>query len=95
MIQRYTVIVTQIVEVDLDPAKFDDEFMEEFREGFFSFDTLGQHAEHLAQLHARGVIEGEHGDEFIEGYGPAKDMGIRARTIATETDLESVGGQHD
>jgi hypothetical protein len=86
MRRTFQIAVTQIVEVQLDASKFDAEFMEEFRESFFNFSSLMEHAEHIAQLHARGIIEGEHGDEFIEGYGPAKEMGIHARTVSTETD---------
>jgi hypothetical protein len=86
MRRTFQIAVTQIVEVQLAASKFDEAFMAEFRESFFSFSDLMEHAEHIAQLHARGVIDGEFGDEFIEGYGPAKDMGIRARTLSTETD---------
>lgn len=70
--------VTQIIDVTVDETKFDETFMDEFRQSFFPYDTLDEHAEHLAQLYARGVIE--NGD-FIEGYGPANDMGITMKNI--------------
>lgn len=87
--RTFHVEVRQLVEVKLDPAKFDEAFMQEFRESFYPFQDLGDHAEHLAQLQARGVydIDGYSG-EFVEGYGPSKEMGISARVI--ETDVEQV-----
>jgi hypothetical protein len=75
---KLNVAVTQIVEVTLDETKFTPQFMAEFRESFFHFTTTEEHALHLAQLHARGVSDD---GEFIEGYGPAKDMGIRFKVI--------------
>lgn len=84
---KYQIEVTQLVEVELDESKFDETFMEEFRQSFYSFDTLQEHAEHIAQLQARGIIELDTGSEFVEGYGPSKDMGIRARVLDTNIDV--------
>jgi hypothetical protein len=83
--EKNVVRVSQDVEVTIDPAKFTPEFMAEFRESFFDFDTVAEHIEHLAQLHARGITDY---DEFIEGYGPARDMGIRFKVLGT--DIETV-----
>lgn len=77
--KTYRVEITQTIEVTLDEAKFDEAFMAEFRESFFDFDTLEEHAEHIAQLYARGLWEDSLGNRFIEGYGEAPDMGISAR----------------
>jgi len=88
--RRFTIDVTQTVEVELDETKFTDEFMEEFREGFFDFWTLADHAAHIAQLQARGLIDCERVGDFIEGYGPSADMGITARVVAQCTDTEQV-----
>jgi hypothetical protein len=78
---KFTVEVTQVVTVTLDETKFTPEFMEEFRGHFFDFETIDEHAEHLAQLAARGVIEpSKYSGEFIEGYGPSADMGITTDT---------------
>lgn len=83
--RKFRVEVTQLVEVELDASKFNEAFMEEFRESFYPFHSLGDHAEHLAQLHARGLYELDVcPDQFVEGYGPASGMGISARTISTE-----------
>ena len=69
-----TVAVTQIIKVTIDESKFDEAFMKEFRESFYDFTTLNHHIEHLGQLHARGMA---FNTGFIEGYGPAEDMGIK------------------
>lgn len=81
------VTVSQTVEVCLDEAKFTPEFMAEFRESFFPFYEIEDHAKHIAQLYARGIFGG-FGHEFIEGYGLAKDMGISAEVIDSEIDCE-------
>lgn len=67
--------VLQTVEVTVDEAKFTPEFMEEFRQYLYDFDTVEEHIEHIAQLAARGVIETPC---FIEGYGDSQLMGIKA-----------------
>jgi len=85
-IRKFRVEVTQEIEVELDAEKFDEAFMEEFREGFYPFTDLIDHAEHIGQLAARGFIEGGRIlSEFIEGYGQSKDMGISARAVSIET----------
>ncbi len=86
MARMAEVIVTQTVEVTVDESKFTPEFMAEFRRYFYEFDTLEEHLEHLGQLHARGMC-----DEFsfIEGYGPAKDFGIKFRI--TDQEEEALG----
>lgn len=87
MMATFTVDVTQRIEVNLDETKFDEAFMAEFRESFYSFDSIEEHAEHIAQLQARGIVDLEgyfSSREFIEGYGLAKEMGISARVIDTE-----------
>lgn len=83
--KTYTVDVTQTVTVTLDETKFDDAFMQEFRSHFYSFDTLDEHAEHLAQLEARGLV----GDykPFVEGYGPLGEMGIKLSSDHFEAEI--------
>jgi hypothetical protein len=87
MMATFTVEVRQIVTVDLDENKFDEAFMQEFRESFYNFDKLSEHAEHIAQMEARGLIDATFGDGFIEGYGPASEMGIKARVGDIETEV--------
>jgi hypothetical protein len=79
------VMVEQLVEVEVDRSKFTEQFMAEFRESFFDFDSIEEHMLHLGQLYARDVVDN---GEFIEGYGPADDMGIRFKSISTEEYFE-------
>ena len=84
--KRFRVEVVQIIEVDIDEKKFDETFMEEFRQSFYAFDTIEDHVMHLAQIQARGVEEMEFGTTFVEGYGHTRDMGIAARSIDLDID---------
>lgn len=68
--------------VELDESKFTPEFMEEFRQSFYQFYDLEDHAEHITQLYARGVVEG---DDFIEGYGKPSEAGIKVTYVDAET----------
>lgn len=90
-LQTFEVEVTQIVRVTLDPSQFTPEFMSEFRESFFPFDTIEEHAEHIAQLAAREVysLNPYLPDEFVEGYGPIGKMGISATVDDCETEILS------
>jgi len=88
--KTFTIEVTQTVEVTLDEAKFDAEFMEEFNQTFYNFgNNLDRHAKHLGQMFARGV-EDEFSD-FIEGYGPVKEMGIKFNSVDCDADVVNCG----
>lgn len=80
-----TATVSQNVVVTVDETKFTPEFMAEFRASFYPFRTLDRHIEHLAQLHARGIAEN---NQFIEGYGPANEMGIRFEIESNSVETE-------
>lgn len=54
---------TDIYEIELDDEVMNGEWMEEFRNYFYDFDSLEEHAESIAQSRAR------FGGGFIEGYG--------------------------
>ena len=82
------VSVTQAVKVSVDESKFTPEFMAEFRQSFYNFDTVDDHIEHLGQLFARGLVGGYLPDEFIEGYGPAEAMGIHFYEVPGSTEVE-------
>lgn len=84
---KYMVRVEQLVEVTLDEGKFTPAFMEEFQRHFFPLDTVPLHAEHLAQMYARGVAD-DAPSEFIEGYGPPSEMGIKFRTIGVTQEVD-------
>jgi len=73
---KFKTTLTFEVEVEIDEAKFDEAFLLEFRDSFYPFFDVNDHVEHIAQLEARGLL-----DDFTEGYGPIKDMGIKARTV--------------
>lgn len=66
------------VSVTIDPAKFTKKFMKEFRATFYNFQSVSDHVDHLAQLYARGLADN---GSFIEGYGPAADMGIAFKQL--------------
>lgn len=85
---EFLVRVTQTVRVKLDKARFTPEFMDEFVASFYPYDTLEEHAEHIAQLQARGVYD-IMPNTFIEGYGHASDMGIEAEITDAETEVEA------
>jgi hypothetical protein len=83
---KQTVLVTSEVDVTVDETKFTEEWMAEFRKSFYPFFTVQDHIEHLAQLYARGVIDG-FDKEFVEGYGPLKEMGITFEYGPIETEI--------
>lgn len=88
--KTFRISVVQTIDVTLDETKFDDAFMSDFRESFFPFHDLQEHAEHIAQLQARGIVEADSiSGDFIEGYGPSKDMGIQAVVRATDIEFEA------
>ena len=66
--------VEQVIEVTVDESKFTDAFMAEFRASLYPFQNINDHVGHLGQLHARGLADNH---SFIEGYGPADEMGIK------------------
>ena len=88
-LQTFDIEVRQTVRVKLDPARFTPEFMTEFRANFFPLYGLEDHAEHLAQLVARGVAELSPylPKEFVEGYGPIGEMGISAEVTGCEEEV--------
>lgn len=88
--KTFRISVTQTIDITLDDAKFDSRFMTEFRQHFFAFDTIEEHAEHLAQLQARGIHDlSPFVSEFVEGYGPSHDMGIKGTVRSTDIEFEA------
>lgn len=87
---KRTVSVTLLVDVEVDESKFTPVWLEEFRQYMFPFETIDEHIEHLASLEARGVLA----NDFIEGYGPRAEMGIKisdAREDLVEILPEEIG----
>lgn len=67
--KKFKCTVTRVdeYEIEFDENIINEEWMREFRGFMYSFATLKEHAEHLAQFQAR------FGDyAFIEGYGAIK-----------------------
>lgn len=85
--KTFRVTVTRVVDVAMDETKFTAEFMEEFDRQIFHADGLEEHAEHLGQLWAREIATDK---DFIEGYGPAPDMGIQFEGISMEVEAEEI-----
>lgn len=87
-LKTFDVEVTQFVRVTMDVDKFTPEFMTEFREIFYKFTDIEDHAMHLAQLIARGAAElsPDLPKEFVEGYGQIGEMGISAEV----TDIREI-----
>lgn len=63
------------VTVTVDETKFTPEFLAEFREQFYPFETVEDHMRHLAYLEARRMLRDL--PCFIEGYGQSQDFGIK------------------
>lgn len=82
--KTFEIEVIQVVRVTLDETKFTDEFLEEFANNFYDLWDIEEHAQHIAQLRARGVIDIDYSGEFIEGYGPSDAMGLRTEIIDTQ-----------
>lgn len=84
---KKTVRVTQTIEVTIDEDKFDEEFLQEFRESFYPFHDVNDHIQHLAQLYARGIAY-DSPTCFIKGYRQESDMGIKFDTIEIDIEIE-------
>jgi hypothetical protein len=76
--------VSMLVEVITDDSMFTPKFMDEFKESFYRFDTIEDHVKHIAQLFARNLLD----SDFVEGYGSLDEMGITARVIDQEEEIE-------
>lgn len=71
--------------VTVDESKFTEEFMENFRKHFFPFYTIDDHLEHLAYNYiSNGVDE----NSFIEGYGLAKNFGIKFSLMSEDAFID-------
>ena len=63
--KKFNCVVTETKEyvIELDENILDEKFLSDFRESFYNFQDLEDHAKHLAQFQARFEDE-----SFIEGY---------------------------
>lgn len=89
-------VATQEVEIKLKEEAFTEEFMAEFRRGFYGFTTIDEHAQHIAQLYARGLhTDFALGFDFIEGYGNIRDFVSEVTLAGFEIEPVSVALQSD
>lgn len=86
MIKEITVMVTQEIKVTLDSSKLNVGFNKEFSEMMWDVDCLEDHAEHLAQMKARGMIGF---DNYVEGYGDLSGLNITVNEVLLTTDIEN------
>lgn len=86
---KFVVEVVSEIQVTLDESKFTPEFMESYRQHFYSSVTsIEHHARHLAQLQARGIVDRPQiNNGFIEGYGNVQEFGVEIETIDIETQI--------
>lgn len=84
-----TIVVTQYVDVTIDETKLTPEWMESYRQMFYQYHDVDDHLKHLAQLEARGITYQPHvNNTFIEGYGEANDLGIKAAVTDVEMEVQ-------
>ena len=88
---KYTVEIKQSIEVELDKTKFTKQFMRDFERSFYSFDSIEDHAKHLAQIYARGFADWP--DSFVEGYGKINEMGIKFNLISQDEEIIKPTGE--
>lgn len=83
--KKFKVTVTREdeYEIEFDEEVYNDEFIKDFKEVFYNFDSLKEHAKHIAQHMARFQ------QRFIEGYGIPLINGEKP-LILDERDEENV-----
>ena len=89
----FEVQTTTTVKVTLDETKFTPEFMAEFRDGFYKFHTLKEHAEFLGEGVALGNISETsqyNPQQFEEGYGLLSELGISLEVLYSESETQEV-----
>lgn len=83
--------------IEIDENKFNDQWIDEWKQVYYDFDTLEEHVEHIAQCRARFQ------QEFIEGYGAPLingekpiftddknvEKGINIKVISEDDDIET------
>lgn len=97
--KKFRCTVTRVDEyvIELDETKMTPEWMAEFTQTMYDFETLDEHAKHLAQHRSRFPDQ-----TFFEGYGVPRingevpygahksevDPGINIRVISEDSDIE-------
>lgn len=86
--KKKLVEVTYLVEVEYDETKFTNEWMKEFKDYMYPFNTIDDHIKHLASKHS---ITECYPDAFIEGYGFLKEFGVSLKVQDVETEIVYTG----
>lgn len=68
--------------IEFDENEINQTWMDEFKEYFYNFHSLEEHAEYIAQFRAR------FGNDFIEGYGVPLVNGKNPSYSQDESSLE-------
>jgi len=84
--KTFEVEVTRIVKVTVDETKFTPEFLKKFASYMYDFDCIEDHAEHIAELAAREMLD----TDFIEGYGDPNDFGIDAIVMTSYSEIQGI-----
>ncbi|WP_063562979.1 hypothetical protein [Paenibacillus sp. O199] len=66
---KVEVTTSNTYEVEIDENALNEEWMQEFRETFYSFNSLEEHAQQIAEQRVR---KAERTDSFLEGYGKVR-----------------------
>ena len=90
MKKKFTITVTQEVEVTLDLAKFDETFIREYAQAIHPLHTVEDHAKFLASMCVRGFVSESDPEAFIEGYGRKSEMGIATKFVRGSLQLGTV-----
>lgn len=88
-VRKFEIEVTHHVAVEIDDSIIDEKFMSDFREYMYDFEELEDHAKHIAQMEARGLIGF---DNFVEGYGDIRQRKISVKTGCVEIDCTEDNG---
>ncbi len=78
---KYRVMIRSYVTVEIPKKAINAEFIKSFAEYMYPFDSVEEHAGHLGQLAARGLIPS---NDFVEGYGDIAEMGIKVQLVEYE-----------
>lgn len=76
---KVEVTTTNTYEIEIDENVLNEEWMQEFRKTFYSFNSLEEHAQQIAEQRVRNA---QRTDTFLEGYGKVriKDYGFDSKS---------------
>ncbi|MFS0855224.1 hypothetical protein [Paenibacillus taichungensis] len=82
---KVEVTTTNTYEIEIDENVLNEERLQDFRDTFYSFHSLKEHAVYLAEQRVR---KAERTDSFLEGYGKVriKDYGFDSKNWDSPVD---------